>query len=238
MRKPATYAYFVDPADPTRPIHAKLVRTIKGKPEPVGQEAYAAATGLTPISREEAHALSRALRGQEPRRPFHGLPPPPEPEIAASGPENDHQEVPAELKPVSWTGIPFTIQPTRMDWHRPEPVAPDIERRAIAKSTVMDAVTKAGQVTLGDQMRYELALQAKNQNVRAMDLLQAEAGVLGLAVGALADRIVEDRRTRERRMMHVYAILARASAQIDKAAGLEIDHLAAAAIREIETLED
>jgi len=114
----------------------------------------------------------------------------------------------------------------------------DVDRRAMAKSRVMGAVTRAGQVTTSDQMRYELALQAKNENVRAMALFETEAKVLGITVADLVGRIIEDRRTRERRMMQVYAILARVSAAVDKASGPAIDGLAEHAIAEIAMLED
>jgi hypothetical protein len=137
-----------------------------------------------------------------------------------------------------WASPPVVVQPMLMRWPLDEAVQSDIARRAEAKRRVMEAVHKAAKITLGDQMRYELALQAKNENVRAMALLEPEAGIRGLTVAVLAQGIVEDRRTRERRMMHVYAILARASAAIDQVSGLAMDVQADNAIREIGILED
>lgn len=117
---------------------------------------------------------------------------------------------------------------------------PDSEpmKRERAKSRVMGAVRRVGQSVIGDQVRYELALKAMNDNVVAIQLLEEEASIRKLSVRELAVQIVEDRRVRERRMMQVYAILARASANIDNATGRTIDTLADKAVQEIAALED
>ena len=159
----------------------------------------------------------------EPRAPLPPLPPAPAGEFSIS------DLLSRAEPPDKETGTPVRyVVPERLD----------VDRRAMAKSRVMGAVTRAGQVTTSDQMRYELALQAKNENVRAMALFETEAKVLGITVADLVGRIIEDRRTRERRMMQVYAILARVSAAVDKASGPAIDGLAEHAIAEIAMRED
>jgi len=120
----------------------------------------------------------------------------------------------------------------------PEGLWGEDERRADAKGRLQAAVLRVMHDVLAMQMRYELALQAHNRNVRAIELFEPEANILGIGVADLASRIITERRTGERRMAHVYTILARASAEIDQAAEHDIEALAAAGIREIQALED
>jgi hypothetical protein len=118
----------------------------------------------------------------------------------------------------------------------PAPALSDAERRAAAKRRLgaVVAMTSSGP---DDQMRYDLALQAINRNVTAMEMFTAEAAVLGITVAELAERVVGERRARERRMMQAHAILARVSAEIDRATGDAIDVAAEAGIREIEGIQ-
>jgi len=105
-------------------------------------------------------------------------------------------------------------------------------RRAAAKSRLKDAVLRVS--ALDDQIRYELAMQARNQNVAVMEMFREEAASLGLTVAALAQRIIDERHVQERRVMHAHAVLARVSAEIDQASGDAIDAAANAGIAEIE----
>jgi hypothetical protein len=239
MRKPTAAGYYIDPARPAFPMFCKV--------------KWAAERGLEPITYEEACGLSAALR-QKPAQEAPGAPPaPPQAQtpagsgIAASGLRSAPQAASGGTPPVkpvlqSWDTAPVVIQPTLMGWPVPQAQAPmqavDIERRAAAKARVTEAVNRKGQATVSDQMRYELALKARNENVHAMALLEPEAGILKIGVAELAQRIIEDRQVRERRMTHVYAILARTSAEIDEATGADIDATADVAVREIATLED
>lgn len=190
----------------------------------------------------EPYDPANPLPSQKTRQDASGTPPlppaalpPPAAGTAFLEAPGQPQEPPSPPVPasVSWT-LPQSIQPVRLLWSGQ---MDDVERRAAAKARVMGAVISAAQTTLGDQMRYELALQAKNENVRAMALLELEASIVGRTVGKLAEQIIEDRRVRERRMMQVYAILARVSADIDKATASAIDTLADAGVREISTME-
>src|SRR5262245_5678819 len=120
----------------------------------------------------------------------------------------------------------------------PEGMWGDDERRTDAKHRLKDAVLRAAHITLGDQMRYELAMQAHNRNVTAMDLFREEAGILRVTVADLAARIIAERKMRERRMMHAYAVLARLEAEIDRSTGQHIEALAEAGIREIQEMQE
>lgn len=120
----------------------------------------------------------------------------------------------------------------------PEGIWGDEERRIDAKGRVKDAVLRVTHEVMAMQMRYELALQAHNRNNRALELFEPEAIILGISVADLAGRIINERRTAERRMQHVYTLLARISAEIDQATGNDIDSLTEAGIREIQALED
>lgn len=120
----------------------------------------------------------------------------------------------------------------------PEGLWGDEERRQEAKGRVRDAVLRVTHEVMAMQMRYELALQAHNRNNRALELFEPEAIALGISVGDLATRIINERRAAERRMQHVYTILARVSVEIDQAEGDRIDELVEAGIREIQAMED
>jgi hypothetical protein len=84
-----------------------------------------------------------------------------------------------------------------------------------------------------DQIRYEMALQAKNGRVSSMAQFEEEARISGVTVAVLADQIVAQRLALERRMSHVYTIQARALADIDRATGDAIDTITASAVSEI-----
>lgn len=120
-----------------------------------------------------------------------------------------------------------------------EPVPPEVggladsERRKAARALIAAAVAQASRNTTDNQVRYELALQAKNGQVRAMSLFEPEAATLAITIAALADRIVGERHARERRMMQVYAIQARVLGELDRATGDDIDATAASAALEI-----
>lgn len=197
----------------------------------------------------EASAAAQEAPQQPP--PLSPLPPPPEPVMAVPEPLAQSQPMPLPPPPEQ----AFTISDLLARADAPEPKIvptlleigslpslsnPDSEpmKRERAKSRVMGAVRRVGQSVIGDQVRYELALKAMNDNVVAIQLLEEEANIRKLSVRELAVQIVEDRRVRERRMMQVYAILARASANIDNATGRTIDTLADKAVQEIAALED
>jgi len=138
---------------------------------------------------------------------------------------------PSDLPPV-----PFQLQDLLNSV--PEGLWGDEERRLDAKGRVKDAVLRVTHEVMAMQMRYELALQAHNRNNRALELFEPEAIALGLGVPDLAQRIINERRTAERRMAHVYAILARVSVEIEQADGDRIEALAEIGIREIQAMED
>jgi hypothetical protein len=182
------------------------------------------------------------------RRLWDSTPPPPEPTppppppvvvrpVVVEPPEPLPIPPIAPLLPMVPTGE-YSIQELIMRAD-PRPTAydqSDSDRREAARRRLKDAVAT---VSSGpdDQMRYDLALQAINRNVTAMEMFTAEAAVLGITVAELAERVIGERRARERRMMQAHAILARVSAEIDQAIGDAIDVAAEAGIREIEGIQ-
>ena len=145
-------------------------------------------------------------------------------------------QLPLPTEPSDLPPVPFQLQDLLKSV--PEGLWGDEERRADAKGRVKDAVLRVTHEVMAMQMRYELALQAHNRNNRALELFEPEAIILGISVADLAGRIINERRTAERRMQHVYTLLARISAEIDQATGNDIDSLTEAGIREIQALED
>ena len=113
----------------------------------------------------------------------------------------------------------------------------DQHRRATAKGRLKDAVLRVASTTVAGQVRYELAMQALNRNIEVMKMFAAEAASLGTTVASLAEQIVTQRRAQERRIMHAHAVLARVSAEIDRASGDGIDQAADVGIAEIEGME-
>jgi hypothetical protein len=114
-----------------------------------------------------------------------------------------------------------------------EQAVDDAMRRRLAKARISSAVDAYGQSTNALHPRYELAMLAHNRNVSAMADLEDEANLKGTSVAVLSEYIVNDYRTRQRRLMQFWAIKARSIQEIDAAAGekiLEIEASALAAI--------
>jgi hypothetical protein len=82
-------------------------------------------------------------------------------------------------------------------------------------------------------MRYELALQAHNDNVQALEMFAEEAKVAKVPAKELAERIITERRRRERRMMHIHAIQAQALIDLDNASGEAISTVERQAVAHI-----
>jgi len=112
-------------------------------------------------------------------------------------------------------------------------MADDSSRRRAAKRQVDDAVFKAGQRVMAGQVRFEVALEAKNGRVDSVAMLEDEAKQRSMSVALLAEQIVAERRAMERRMMRVYAIQTRANSDIDAASGDAIDAIASVAAADI-----
>jgi hypothetical protein len=115
----------------------------------------------------------------------------------------------------------------------PAPPLDDTMRRRAAKEAVRRAVSDVSQSSADLQMRYELALQARNGNVQCLEMFEEEARAANVSIQELAERIIVDRRARERRMMQVHAIQARALAELDQAAGDEIGTVEQTAVEKI-----
>jgi hypothetical protein len=114
----------------------------------------------------------------------------------------------------------------------PEPVD-DTARRRAAKAAIRRAVASMAQNSHDLQMRYELALQAHNGNVEALDIMEEEATLKGLSGSGLAEQIIIERRVRERRMMQVYAAQERAFKALETTSGDAIGIVENHAINEI-----
>lgn len=109
----------------------------------------------------------------------------------------------------------------------------DAARRKAAKQLVADAVLKAAQRVTKDQVRFEVAMEAKNGRVDSVSMLEEEAKAKGVGVGLLAEQIVVERRALERRMMWVHGVERRAIVDIDGASGDTIDAIASVAAADI-----
>lgn len=235
MKSKHEHGFFLDPANPGRPVHMRLVwGEQRGWRRITRREAAAMLGGVEPLTVAEDYV--------EQPTPLPPLPiveaPAPSLAEAVVSPQNEPVlERPRFEPPVPATPAnPVHSAPLHPF---PQPSVRDQERRTAAKSRLQDAVLHAGrQTALNAQMRYELALLAINGNVEAMVGFEPEAAIRGQSVTQLAHQIVTERRTAERRMLHAYAVLARISAIIDQARGAAIDDAADAGIREIRALED
>lgn len=63
----------------------------------------------------------------------------------------------------------------------------------------------SGDDALARQVRYEIAMQAHNQSVYALEKLAPEATARGMTAAALADQIIAERQALEASVMHTYA---------------------------------
>jgi hypothetical protein len=137
-----------------------------------------------------------------------------------------------------------TIPPPAPEPVKVEPPAPELpqaaewssddnRRRHEALARVAAAVNEATANSVQQQMRYELALRARNQNMEAMELLQPEAAALGLDVQALVDTIIADRQRREQRMARANAIGADFAVRVNSHRGSDIDSFADVTVSKI-----
>lgn len=118
----------------------------------------------------------------------------------------------------------------------PEITPSDDEQRRIAQRAVRQVSQVAVAHTLGDQIRYELAMQAKNGSAYATDLLSGEARERGMTIAELADDVVAERKRQERRMMKIREIEARTIAAIEIAEEAAITSIAMQGQSEIEAI--
>lgn len=131
-------------------------------------------------------------------------------------------------------------EPTPIAASAPETAEPldDAARRRLAKGAIRKAVAAASQNSHDLQMRYELALQAHNGNVEALEMMMPEATLKGVGAKELAEQIIVERRARERRMMQVYAAQERAFKALETAAGDNIAQIGQQAVVEIRGPDD
>ncbi len=162
-----------------------------------------------------------------------------EPEHPISVPESSVTPTITELSSVHSPAIPAAIvrdlttsEVLLVPPPAPEPVD-DTARRRAAKGAVRRAVAGMAQNSHDLQMRYELALQAHNGNVEALEMMEQEAVLKGISASGLAEQIIVERRVRERRMMQVYAAQERAFRALETASGDAISIVEKAAIKEI-----
>lgn len=155
-------------------------------------------------------------------------------EVPPLAPESAHQSAPeTPLEPI--------LPPVQADKPVPLPdmpsvVAPmldDATRRRVAKAIIRDAVIASMSPLTAEQARYELALQARNNQAFAVDTFAKEAATLGMTVQDLAAGIIQMRRVRERRMGHIYELQAQAVLDIDAASGDAIDAISARVVAAI-----
>ncbi len=161
-------------------------------------------------------------------------PPAPEPAVMLLDPPPD--DPPPEIIPAAPALPPapgsFDLREVFARVDAPEET--DEQRRVAARARLQAAVEKAAQSMPGGQVRYDLALQAHNGNVRAMGLLADEAAIKGRSVADLAASIIAERQGHEDRMMRAHAVLARVLAEVDHASGPAIDEAAMRGVAEIE----
>ncbi len=228
-----------------------------------GQQAGAVGLSVIPVRDVLGVRWPAAMRGprwiDEPAKvAVVDLPPPP-PAIEMPAPE---VKVPVPMEPIPAprprpvpprpmqaeavdTLVPFepmeAPEPSmrdilsRIDLSEPlemEPPAPESDRLA-AKRQVQDAAQRVAVTTVGDQIRYELAMQARNGSTRAIMLFEDEARERGMSAQELAHSIISDRSERERRVMRVYLAAARVEADLDEVPADIIMDVTAQGIAEI-----
>lgn len=152
---------------------------------------------------------------------------------AEATPEPEPEPVLSVLEPAPSHASSIELPPEAPRPPEPDTGLSDSQRRSAARVLIAEAVSEASRRANTNQVRYEMALQAKNGQVTAMSLFEEEAAIRNVTVSVLAEQIVAQRLALERRMSHVYTIEARALSDIEKATGDAIDALAAAAATEI-----
>lgn len=121
-------------------------------------------------------------------------------------------------------------------YHLPaEPTAPpipmdDAGRRRAAKAQVRRMAASFAFSSADEQLRYEEALMAHNGNVQALQTFEPEARVAGISVRELAERIIDERRLKARRMVAIKAIYDQALIDLDNASGEGIAAIEARAV--------
>ena len=114
------------------------------------------------------------------------------------------------------------------------PKIDDASLRRAAKARIMMFTQQAGFNTADEQMEYEVALMAHNKNVEAMSQLEPRAAVAKMTVADFSELIINRRRVKERRMMHVKAVAERCLAELDSATGEDIGRIEREAVAAIE----
>lgn len=128
------------------------------------------------------------------RRPTP-VPPPPtaQPEMAVYEPPEPKLEetllLPeAPMTPIERGQDTYSLQELLANADKPDTPLPP-----------MPAVPGVSQAAYEQQVRYEVALMARNKNLDAMRNMQPEAAARGMTVEALADMIIDERRAEEQR---------------------------------------
>ena len=165
-------------------------------------------------------------------------PPPYEPEPGYDLP--DEPEEPIEFEPVfdvgepapvadgSWGSILAGLNDGPMPTEPPPPVEPppvpptDDEIRAAAILMIKEAAANLTALSNRDQIKYELAMQAKNGSAYAQSLFVSEAKDMGISVNDLAGQVLGRRKDHEALIMRVSAVEARVLSAIG---GIAIDDL-------------
>lgn len=149
-------------------------------------------------------------------------------------PNNDPVEMfdPDDAVPVETAG----------DWRQAisnmeaEPVVqadPPQESRYAVKARVKQAADTAVSNSMTDQIRWEMAVRARNGDAYAIEQFSGEANERGVKVNWLVDEIIAERRAREKKVMRIYQIHARVQAALDIADDVMLADLARDGIAEI-----
>jgi len=112
------------------------------------------------------------------------------------------------------------------------PPSDEVRRRNVADE-IRWAVEQTCHVDESARIRYELALQARNQNIRALTLFSDEASAKGVRVSDLIEAVILDREARENRMMRAYAIQARLIRDLERVSGEMIEDVGRKGVEEI-----
>ena len=184
--------------------------------------------------------LARAEDEHAPLPPIQPAPPAEEPQSAPHAEPEPHAEEEPQFPPLP--PLARELEPAAA-WHEPDLVPPppppvfeppavvvtDDERRRQAIERICFAAAQAGD----SQIRYEIALQARNGNLPAQEMLAEEASVYGIEVRSLADKIITARAIQEQRVMRAHARKAQALELLGNMAGPDIDKFADAAVKQI-----
>jgi hypothetical protein len=149
------------------------------------------------------------------------------------------EQVQVEPEQVQVTPVRIELPriPSRQLPEMPQPIieqaVTDDHRRESGLHIIDSTIERMASANLPAQVRYEVALQARNGNFNAISMLSEEATILGTKVDDLAAHIIFERTIYEQRIMRAFTERARAIKAIQGLTGPLIDEACRVAVDEI-----